>query len=345
MSARLPGRRARQILAALLGAVIPPAAAAAAAAIATCTTWPLAEGAFSACFPGSDAPAVAAAGADARVRLWAKGTAEASYLAIAAPLAGMPASAATRMMAALNANVIATKAGAFAGLPGRPALRFWFALPAKRHGEGVVVGAGGRLYGLVAVMGAEDERIAARFLASLAIPASAKAAESLMPQQRSEAAPAARALAERIAAAMRAAPGTVEAANDAPLRLPARPRQVALAETRSADDLPDPHADLEAQRAPMRERAQPLGKTPLAAAPATPRPAAPRAQPVDPSPMLLEDPPSPRALPPRPPSIGWPAAGAPVSPPPTHRIWLPGAWRWNGYSWEWLPGHWDRARN
>jgi hypothetical protein len=288
-----------------------------------------------------------AGGAEGQARFWAAETKHGFYTAIEAPVTDTPASAARRLVAALKGHMIAARPSAFPGVAGTPALRFWFATGAQRNGAGVFLAAGKRFYGLIALTDPAEEAMAARFLASLAIPASAKAGESLSAQDSAIAlSSAGAALIERVALELLVPRSDPVAASASPTP---QPQQIALAEVSETDDLPDPHADLRGSDEPRRSPPK-LGAAPLAKAPAEPPPVTPRRTlvPVDPLPAsVLEDPPSPRALQPAPPSIAGPTAGASYAPPPplAHRIWLPGAWRWNGYYWEWLPGHWNRAQS
>lgn len=200
-----PALRARPLLALLLGTSLLGALPAAAAwQTGSCSTSSLADGAFSACFPVSPAAATSLAGPGGRARLWSAEFRHGLYIALDAPLAGDASSAAARLVARLDGRMVAVKPGTFAG--GKPALRFWFTLDAKREGKGIFVLRGGRLYGLLAVTPAKDAAMAARFLASLALPATAKAAEA-GPGRASDwtspsPSPGARAMGERIAAAL-----------------------------------------------------------------------------------------------------------------------------------------------
>jgi hypothetical protein len=205
MTQFLPAPRARLLLALLLGASLLGARPAAAALQGgSCSISSLADGAFSACFPASPAAAMSPAGPGARTRIWSAEFRHGLYLALEAPLAGDASAVAARLVAKLDGRMVAAKPGTFPG--GMSALRFWFALDAKREGKGILVFRGGRLYGLLAVTAAKDAAMAARFLASLAVPASAKAADAL-PGRASDKpppslSPSGRAMGERIAMAL-----------------------------------------------------------------------------------------------------------------------------------------------
>jgi hypothetical protein len=205
MTPSLPALRARLLPALLLGtSLLGALPAAAALQTGSCSTSSLADGAFSACFPVSPAAATSSAGPGGRARIWSAEFRHGLYIALEAPLAGDASSAAARLVARLDGRMVAVKPGAFAG--GKPALRFWFALDARREGKGIFVLRGGRIYGLLAVTPAKDAAMAARFLASLAVPGTAKAAEAVpgrasdMPSPSPS--PGARAMGGRIAAAL-----------------------------------------------------------------------------------------------------------------------------------------------
>ena len=223
MTLFLPVLRARLLLALLLGAS-PLGALPAAAALqhGGCSISSLADGAFSACFPASPAAATSPAGPGGRTRIWSAEFHHGLYLALEAPLAGDASAAAARLVARLDGRMVAAKPGTFPG--GMPALRFWFALDAKREGKGIFVLRGGRLYGLLTVTAAKDAAMAARFLASLAAPASAKAAEAL-PGRASDKpppslSPGARAMGERIAMALLSTNGSPGSSSSADSNAP-----------------------------------------------------------------------------------------------------------------------------
>jgi len=219
MTMFLPALRARLLLALLLGASLLGALPAAAALQhGSCSISSLAEDAFSACFPASPAVATSPAGPGGRTRIWSAEFHHGLYLALEAPLAGDASAAAARLVTRLDGRMVAAKPGTFPG--GMPALRFWFALDAKREGKGIFVLRGGRLYGLLAVTAAKDAAMAARFLASLAVPASAKAAEALPGRANDKPppslSPGARAMGERIAMALlstNGSPGSTSSAD------------------------------------------------------------------------------------------------------------------------------------
>lgn len=371
---------ARGFLAAVALAAMASSGAAAPAKKLTTIDWTTAlmgEGAFSAAFPASLSDPKTYTEHGITARAWSARTPRGTYIAIAAPASSASAPATVNAaISAIGGKLVAEKTAPFPSALAPKAHSFWFSLPSGASGEGVLALGPRRSYALLAITDhvPQEEVLAARFLASLTIPASAKATEALpiassqktqKPQKKDESVSAQAVAADSFAQALLA--GLASAPEPAPMpALIAHPARVALAgapkpvptpvlvapPARAAlmqmawsDDIPDPHADVSHVPTPPAPAAD-RPPTPLAAPAAAPDPAPAPEIPAAPPSQALTLPPS-LSLPP---SADLPeessATDAPgesyasAPPAPTHWIWLPNTWRWTGSTWEWVRGRW-----
>jgi hypothetical protein len=251
------------------------------------------------------------------------------YLALTSPGIVASPGLARALVGALNGRLVAAKVERFRGAA--LAVRFWFRLD-RRAGAGVLASTAERTFALLVLSNAvsAEDPSAARFVGSLAIPASAKAGEALQEAGEtsanvaSPASPLETRLAETLQANLKTRQG-LETLAAAPIAAAPMPP---AADASDYVGVPDPHADLgEEHQAEPTAPAMPAPAPPLpaASAPVPPPPAAPT-----------------YAAAPAPPEVSPPAY---AFPPPSRWVWLPAAWRWTGSSWQWLPGHWDRLRD
>ncbi len=296
------------------------------------TTASLADGAFSASFPAPPAArAVKGPGG-----LWSASVRGEMYLALMSPGIVASPGLARALVGALNGRLVAAKVEGFRGAA--VAVRFWFRLD-RRAGAGVLASTADRTFALLVLSNAAsaEDPSAARFVGSLAIPASAKAGTALQEAGETSAnvASPASPLEMRLAETLQANLKTrqeLETLAAAPI--PAAPMPP-VADASDYVGVPDPHADLGAEHP-----AEPT-------APAMPALAEPAPAPAPPLPAASAPVPPPPAAPtyaaaPAPPEVSPPDH---AFPPPPRWVWLPAAWRWMGSSWQWLPGHWDRLRD